>query len=249
MSRQINFLAERRKSLTKIEVQDQKAIRIASIVFTTTFLIFLTVFGIRFYFDRQLFQVREAQKTARSQILNDQAIEQSFVIFVYKLTALANLTQDKQEKNEALNFFSNLFGSDVFVTQMSYLEKERILSLKIQSDSVFSLRKVFELLNTDAVRAEFTSVNPSDLTRTPQGDYEMVITAVVKPKPAGEVAGPVQPATLNGAGGPPATQIVPPEGNVPPVGTEQTVPPVPPTTETPAEVPPVTEPAAQGATP
>ncbi len=233
MSRQINFLAERRKSLTKIEVQDQKAIRIASGVFTVTFLIFLAVFGVRFYFDRQLFQVREAQKAARSQILNDQAIEQSFVIFVYKLTALANLTQDKQEKNEALNFFSNLFGSDVFVTQMSYLEKERILSLKIQSDSVFSLRKVFELLNTDAVREEFASVNPSDLTRTPQGDYEMVITAVVKPKPIGEVPGPVQPATLNGTSEPPA-QSLPPESQ---------------TTETPTQLPPGTEPATQGSTP
>jgi hypothetical protein len=198
MTRQINFLAERRKSLTKVEVQDQKIIRIASIIFGVTFLLFLIVFGVRFYFDRQLFQVREAQKAARSQILNDQNIERSFVIFVYKLTALANLTQDKQEKNEALNFFSNLFGSDVFVTQMSYLEKERILSLKIQSDSVFTLRRAFELLNDPSVRAEFSSVNPSDLQRTPQGDYQMVITAVVKPKPIGAVASPVPIAPLGG---------------------------------------------------
>lgn len=198
MSRQINFLAERRKGLTKVEVQDRKIIRIASMIFGGIFLLFLIVFGIRFYFDRQLFQVREAQKAARSQILNDQAIERSFVIFVYKLTALANLTQDKQEKNEALNFFSNMFGSDVFVTQMSYLEKERILSLKIQSDSVFSLKTAFELLNTDAVRQEFSSVNPSDLTRTAQGDYEMVITAVVKPKPADAVIAPVPVAPVGG---------------------------------------------------
>jgi len=198
MSRQINFLSERRKGLTKVEIQDRKIIRIASIIFGGAFTVFLIIFGVRFYFDRQLFQVKEGQKAARSQILNDQNIERSFVVFVYKLTALANLTQDKQEKNEALNFFSNLFGSDVFVTQMSYLEKERILSLKIQSDSVFTLRNVFQLLNDSSVREEFSSVNPSDLTRNTQGDYEMVITAVVKPKPPGTIQQSVPTAPLGG---------------------------------------------------
>lgn len=198
MSRQINFLSERRKGLTKVEIQDRKIIRIASIIFGGAFTVFLIIFGVRFYFDRQLFQVKEAQKAARSQILNDQNIERSFVVFVYKLTALANLTQDKQEKNEALNFFSNLFGSDVFVTQMSYLEKERILSLKIQSDSIFTLRNAYRLLNDSSVTEEFSSVNPSDLTRNSQGDYEMVITAVVKAKPPGTIQQSVPAAPLGG---------------------------------------------------
>lgn len=180
MSRQINFLAERRKALTKTEIQDRKVMKIASVIFGTVFTVFLIVFAVRFYFDRQLFQVREAQKSARAQILNDESIERSFVIFVYKLTALTNLTQDKQEKNQAITFFSNLFGDDVFIRQMSFLEKEKILSLKIQLDSIFSLRQVFDLLNSQQVRDQFVSINPSDLMRTPGGDYEMVITAVVK---------------------------------------------------------------------
>lgn len=213
MSRQINFLAERRKSLTKVEVQDRKIIRIASIVFGATFVIFLLIFGVRFYFDRQLFQVREAQKVARSQILNDQSIERSFVIFVYKLTALANLTQDKQEKNQALNFFSNLFGPDVFVTQMTFLEKEKILSLKIQSDSVFSLREVFSLMNTQPVRDQFVSVNPSDLIRTQNGDYEMVITAVVKQLPPGAV--PTTGSQILDTDSQAPEQIIPAEGTTP----------------------------------
>lgn len=180
MSRQINFLAERRKALTKTEIQDRKVMKIASVIFGTVFTVFLIVFAVRFYFDRQLFQVREAQKSARAQILNDESIERSFVIFVYKLTALTNLTQDKQEKNQAITFFSNLFGDDVLIRQMSFLEKEKILSLKIQLDSIFSLRQVFDLLNSQQVRDQFVSINPSDLMRTPGGDYEMVITAVVK---------------------------------------------------------------------
>lgn len=180
MSRQINFLAERRKALIKTEIQDRKVMKIASVIFGTVFTVFLVVFAVRFYFDRQLFQVREAQKAARAQILNNESIERSFVIFVYKLTALANLTQDKQEKNQAITFFSNLFGDDVFIRQMSFLEKEKILSLKIQSDSIFSLRQVFDLLNSQQVRDQFVSINPSDLMRTSGGDYEMVITAVVK---------------------------------------------------------------------
>jgi hypothetical protein len=196
-SRQINFLAERRKGLTKTEIQDRKMMRGASMVFGSVFTVFLLIFAVRFYFDRQLFQVREAQKTARNQILSNESIERSFVIFVYKLTALANLTQDKQEKNEAITFFSKLFGPSVFVREMSFLEKERILSLRLQSSSVFSLRQVFTLLNSQAVRDQFLSVNPSDLQRNTQGDYEMVITAVVKKKPT-TAAGPTipEPAVL-----------------------------------------------------
>ena len=53
ISRQINFLAERRKSLTKTELHDRKIMRISSIVFGGVFLVFLSVFGVRFYFDRQ----------------------------------------------------------------------------------------------------------------------------------------------------------------------------------------------------
>ncbi len=192
MSRQINFLAERRKSLTKTEREDQRIIRLVSILFGTVFGLFLIVFGVRFYFDRQLFQVKQAQKTARGQILNNETTERSFVIFVYKLNALVSLTENKQEKNQALTFFSNLFGPDVFITQMSFLEKEKILSLKIQSDSVFSLRQVLDLLSSPEVKKEFVSVSPSDLLRTARGDYEMVITAVVKDQP---VAAPVPAAT------------------------------------------------------
>jgi hypothetical protein len=196
-SRQINFLAERRKGLTKTELQDRKIMRIASIVFGGVFVVFLVVFGVRFYFDRQLYQVREAQKSARSQILNNETTERSFVVFVYKLTALANLTQDKQEKNQAITFFSNLFGPDVFIRQMSFLEKEKILSLRIQSDSIFSLKQVFEILNSQEVRNQFVSINPSDLMRTPQGNYEMVITAVVKQQPAAAPAPAVAPPLTN----------------------------------------------------
>ena len=188
ISRQINFLAERRKSLTKTELHDRKIMRISSIVFGGVFLVFLIVFGVRFYFDRQLYQVREAQKAARSQILNNESIERSFVVFVHKLTALSNLTQDKQEKNQAITFFSTLFGSDVFIRQMSFLEKEKMLSLRIQSKNIFSLNRVFQLLNSQEVREGFVSIHPSDLLRTQQGNYEMMITAVVKQQPTATAA-------------------------------------------------------------
>jgi len=192
-NRHINFLAERRKGLTKTEVQDRKIMRLASFIFGGAFLLFLLIFGVRFYFDRQLVQVKEAQKGARSQILNNELTERSFVIFVYKLSALAELTQDKQDKNNAISYFSHIFGPEVFIRQISFLEKERILTLKIQSDSIFSLKQVFSLLNSEPVRAQFSSINPSDLTRTAQGDYQMAITAVVKSNTAVSPA----PAAVN----------------------------------------------------
>lgn len=180
MSRQINFLAERRKQLTKTERQDRRIMRIASIVFGVIFFLFLIVFAVRLYVNRQLMQVREAQRRAREQVVGSEATERSFVIFVNKLTALVNVTNDRDEKNKALTFFSTIFGSEVFIRQISFLEKERILSLTVQSDTVFQLQRVFAIINSPEVRNEFVSISPSNLARSPQGDYELVITAVVK---------------------------------------------------------------------
>ena len=179
-ARQINFLSERRKSLTKTEHQDQQVMQIMAGVFGLIVVICLMSFGLHFFLNRQMTQVQAAEKAARSQIVDNETIERSFVIFVYKLTALTSLSQDKQDKNEAISFLSTLFGDDVFIKQMNFLEKERILSLRIQSDSIFSLKQVFSQLNDPEVRGRFASLNPSDLLRTADGNYEMSITAVVK---------------------------------------------------------------------
>lgn len=203
-ARQINFLSERRKSLTKTEHQDLQLIKIVGGVFGVIVLICAVLISIRVYLGRQFSQVQESEKLARAQIVDNETIERSFVIFVYKLTAMTNITQDKEAKNEAITFFSQLFGEDVFIKQMSFLEKEKILSLRIQSESVFSLQEVFRKLSEDDVRGRFASLSPSNLLRTPAGDYEMSITAVLKQTAtaSAQASFPVMPLETGAAGTP-----------------------------------------------
>ena len=180
MSRQINFLGERQKQLGKTEIQDRQILRYATIFLGISFGVFVLVFGINFYFSRQLSQIMTAERVARSQILSNEDIERSLVIFVNKLSSLAKIAQDRQEKNEAITFFSSVFGNTVFIKQIDFDQKEKLLTFRLQSDDIFSLKDVFEVVNSPEVQQQFRSVKPSDLSRAPNGKYEMVVAVVTE---------------------------------------------------------------------
>ena len=183
MSRQINFLGDRQKQLGKTEIQDRQILRYTGIFLGGCFAVFVVVFGVHLYFGRQLSQIQTAEKVARSKILSNEEIERSLVIFVNKLSSLSKIGQDRQEKNAAITFFSSVFGNSVFIRQIDFEQKEKLLTFKLQSNDIFSLRQVFEVVNSAEVQQRFTSVRPSDLVRTADGKYEMVVAVVTAGNP------------------------------------------------------------------
>jgi hypothetical protein len=180
MPREINFLSERRKQLTKVEKKDTQIMKILAGILGMVFVFFLLSFGVQLYVDRQLFQLKAAQKVARSQIAENEEIERSFVIFVYKLTSLSNINQDRQEKNAAIDYFSTVFGDSIFIKNIEFDQKEKLLIFRLESNDVFALRKIFDTLKSEEIRQRFASINPSDLKRTITGTYEISVAVVTK---------------------------------------------------------------------
>jgi hypothetical protein len=182
MSRQINFLAERRKDLTKQEKIDKRILEVTGVILGMSFAFFLVVTLFTFYLTNQLRNSQVAQKTARSGISENRDTEESFVIFAHKLSSLAQIYQTRQEKKKVIDFFSKAFNSDVLLKAINFNETEKVLVLYFQSDDIFAFKQVLELVNSPDVANRFNSLTPSGLVRNADGTYEITLTVSTQKK-------------------------------------------------------------------
>jgi hypothetical protein len=178
MAREINFLEERRKRVSKLNKLDQKYFQWSIIGFSVVLVICLIVFAVRFYLSRQVTGLKNDQATTRAQILNNQDAERSFVLFVHKLSALAEIYQNRQDKKEAITYFTKVFGPDVLVTQIEFDQTTKLLQFHLKAKDIFTIEKVMDQIYSEEVRQKFTSVNPSELSRQPDGSYQLVVSVV-----------------------------------------------------------------------
>lgn len=176
----INFLSDRQKKLSKQQKDDRELLRYTQMLFAGVMLIFLVILGIRLFFNQRIRRIEDAQEQARQQILNNEDVERAFVITVNKLDVLNTLFEERQDKQDAINFFTTVFGPNVLVNQIEYNAGESILTFGVQSRDVFVLEGVLERLKGLAdERAEFALVNPSNLRRTDDGKYELQVTVTL----------------------------------------------------------------------
>src|SRR5258708_36324110 len=98
MSSQINFLAERQKGVTKQQKRDLLFLRLAAAILGVACLGGLIIFGSFFYLSYQFSKVKDQEKTTREAINSNQETEAALVIYVKKLTTLATIYKDRQDK-------------------------------------------------------------------------------------------------------------------------------------------------------
>lgn len=176
MPREINFLNERRKKLTKQEKSDKNVMMMTSYFLGVVFVILVITEGVSIYLGRQVFDLQAAQEVARSQITSNQTVEKSFVIFVHKLSSLARIYQDRQDKKAVIQYFGSAFDSSVSIQEISFDQAQKLLTFHLQSTDVFAMQKVFQLFNSSDFRSKFQSVSLSNLSRASDGSYIVVIT-------------------------------------------------------------------------
>ena len=183
--RDINFLRERRKSLSIQQQQDKRILLIAEITFGVIVLAFAVAFGVNIYLASQLNQIRSQQQLQRDQIVSNQSLELSFTTFVRKLSALSTLYQDRLDKKEAIAYFTNVFGPDVLIKKISFDQAEKLLVFRVQSNDIFHLQGVLSIVSAQETLAKFPTVNASHLSRDADGHYEMdVIVSTNKSGPS-----------------------------------------------------------------
>lgn len=181
MSKHINFVSARRKTLTKHQERDRKWFGWTTKMVLGVFGVFLLALGIRLFFMYQLKVVVDAQQVTRQAIVANEAIEREYTIFAHKLKQLSTIFIRRQNKQEALRFFNDLFGSEVKVSEIIYSSdgNEDILTFTLRAQSVFTLDEIFDKLNSPEVLNRFNNIEKESLRRSSDGSYGIQITLVL----------------------------------------------------------------------
>lgn len=180
MSKEINFLRDRQKIFSKRQKQDTRVLRLSGIVFGVLLAISLLIFGFRFFLYRRITNLTSLQSEVKANILSKEDIEQLFVVNVYKLKALTGINKKRRNKQEAIDYFSQVFGQDVLVKQIEYSGGDNLLTFRLQSKDVFVLENVLQKLESDEIKQRFISTTSSDLRRNKEGQYEISVAVVLK---------------------------------------------------------------------
>lgn len=193
MAASINFLSERRKKLTKQQVVDLKIFRLMTGIGIGVFLVFLLSLGARLALAYNLDQVAQRQNQLMKVVQSQEDEEKSYVIFAAKLRVISELFVQRRDKQEAIKYFSTLFGSDVMVSDIAYQADTSVLTFGLQAKNIFSLESVFSKLHTPEVKDQFTSVTASELRRDKNGVYQTSVIVVLKEDKTANPEVPTQP--------------------------------------------------------
>lgn len=200
MAKAINFVGERRKKLTQAQKNDLKIMKISINVLVGIFAIFLIVIGARFYFLFQVKNIKDTQTEIRNRIISNEPIEKDYIIFANKLKTLSVFFGKRKDKQEALVFFSDIFGDDVIVSGIDFSSAdEDIVSFVIKAPNVFVMERVFNTLQEERVTSVYPNIKKSNMRRSATGNYTVSLEVVL--------SGPAKVATTNAAAGDTETDI------------------------------------------
>ncbi len=176
----INFLGKRGGIYQKNIVYDRRLFLIALIVFGVTVITLLALIGFNIYLSSTLKGVVKKQNETKQSIMTNQTVEAQYLLFSNKLKTIAEIFEKRNNKQQAINYLSNLFTDSGFIGGVNYDGDAQILSLTVDSTSIFQLEKLVEKLDSDEVKTNFSSLNRSNIRRTEVGNYAMKLTVELK---------------------------------------------------------------------
>lgn len=173
----INFVRDRQKKLGKTQQADLRILRIVAIVLAVIALIAAIVVGVHFYFARQVQQIQSTATQLEAQILSDESNESTIVILTHKLRAISLIMKARSIRQEAYDYFNDVFGSQVLIEGLRFEEKEnkQLLSFDVLSPNVFVLEGVLSQLKDEELQRLYPDVRTGNLERTENGNYVLSI--------------------------------------------------------------------------
>ena len=180
MAKTINFVGERRKKLTQSQKQDQKIMKITINVLIGVFSIFVLVTIARFYYVFQVKGLHDNQDGIRARILANEPVEKEYIIFAQKLKQLSLFFGQRKDKQEALIFFSEVFGTDVIVSGIDYSSSNAdTVSFTIKAPNIFVMDRVFTTLASTQVTDMYPNIKKQSMRRSATGNYTIDLSVVL----------------------------------------------------------------------
>ena len=177
----INFVADRQKQLKVRQEKDGPLLKKMIILLAVIVVLTGITLAVQIYFGLEKKQVLAGQARIKAAIDERKETDQRYAVFFQKLAVLTQLFGERQNKQEALLYFRNLFGDGVTVTGLTYNETDQQLTFSLLSPSVFKLETVFKTLKSEALKTKYPQVERHNLIRSDNGSYSMQLTVNLNP--------------------------------------------------------------------
>lgn len=175
----INFLRERRRKLTKQQLVDKQLYKVGLIVFGVSAALLVVASGARLTVAYLINQATQRQNNLMLIIKEQESNERAYLVFSAKLRTLVELLAKRQDKQEAITFFSTVFGQGVLVSNVTYQGDKSLLTFGLQAADVFTLERVIDTLKSEQVKSQFESVTTDALSRNDKGEYQTTVTVTL----------------------------------------------------------------------
>jgi len=177
----INFLHQHRKALTSLEKKDKKYYTYTLYGAITTTIAACIIAGVSLFLSFSADQVLANRQSLEASIVQQEAIERSALVLAAKVGSLAELISQRGDKQQAITYFTDLFSGDVvMIKDIDYQSREGVLQLRIEAETVFVFESLVDALESEQTQSQFESITKSELRRTREGAYSIVVTVVLR---------------------------------------------------------------------
>ena len=179
MIREINFLRDRRKQLTKAQAQDKIFLKYSLIGLGVVGAVALIITGVRVWFLQQQNSLVADQEQLKATILSQESIERRYVLLAGKVAAIQQIFKLRQDKQAAISFFYDRLGADIVLERIEYdpgLKTDPLLKITISAPEVFTFERVQEVINSQAVKNQYPNITAGNITRSGDASYTIEIS-------------------------------------------------------------------------
>jgi hypothetical protein len=177
---EINFLSSKTRHKQKQQEKDKKLFKIASIVLGSVVLILILIMGLKLLINLQIKNKTATIADLKKTIVDKEAVELSYLIFVNKLKVVEEIYAARSDKQTAMNYFANLMNNVATITGMTYDEDSGGLILELDHQNVFFLEESMNIIDSPLVEDVYKNVSKSYLSRQDQGNYQLRLTIQLK---------------------------------------------------------------------
>lgn len=176
MSSDINFLAKQKVNLERRDRTDRTSFIFVVALLAIAGLIFLGLWYVNNNYRTQIAGVDNEKRTLEQRLTQNQNQELDYLVFYEKVRKLTELIGNRSHGTEALvdsyRYFTTL---NTAVSQSVYDYYTQNLELTLACDDVFSLPRLFQLVQDPEFTSQYQTVELLSLTRDDNGQYKLQV--------------------------------------------------------------------------
>lgn len=174
MSQEINFFAQNERQLQDREKNDQRSFFLVVSLSIVSLVFFAILFGISYYYQTQLDQLKNQVAAANQEISQNNQQEKSYLGFYSTLNKIQELIQKRTPGTNSLsNTYLHFTTKNIALSSANYDYYTKNLELTLVSNSVFSLTELFSLTQDQQWRSQYQKVTLLSLNRGNNGTYTL----------------------------------------------------------------------------